>query len=65
MKQVLLDNKFLGLASDQNAGVKGVKVPFFGKEVSIPKGAAYFYHKTKLPIAFSISEENLNLEFSG
>ena len=50
MINALNNNQLLALASDQNAGVKGVRVPFFGKELSIPKGAAYFYHKTQLPI---------------
>ena len=50
MIHALNNDQLLALASDQNAGVKGVRVPFFGKELSIPKGAAYFYHKTQLPI---------------
>ena len=50
MINALNNDQLLALASDQNAGVKGVRVPFFGKELSIPKGAAYFYHKTQLPI---------------
>ena len=37
MKKVLLDNKFLGLASDQNAGKYGIEVPIFNSMVSIPK----------------------------
>jgi len=50
MMDVLNDNKFLGLASDQNAGRNGINVPFFNSEVSIPKGAGYFHIKTKKPI---------------
>ena len=50
MRQILVDNKFLGLASDQNAGKYGIKVPFFNSMVSIPKGAGYFHIKTKKPI---------------
>jgi len=50
MINALNNNQLLALASDQNAGVKGVRVPFFGRELSIPKGAAYFYYKTQLPI---------------
>ena len=50
MQKVLTDNKFLGLASDQNAGKYGVEVPFFNSMVSIPKGAGYFHIKTKKPI---------------
>ena len=34
MRQVLDDNKFLGLASDQNAGKYGIEVPFFNSMVS-------------------------------
>jgi len=50
MQKVLLNNEFLGLASDQNAGLKGTYVPFFDSTVSIPKGAGYFHIKTKKPI---------------
>jgi len=66
MIEALNNGELLALASDQNAGVKGVKVPFFGKEVSIPKGSAYFYHKTKLPIAvgFCILNNNNTYSFS-
>jgi KDO2-lipid IV(A) lauroyltransferase len=50
MLQVLDEYKFLGLASDQNAGKHGIKIPFFGKPASIPKGAALFHIKTGMPI---------------
>ena len=64
MKQVLIENKFLGLASDQNAGKYGMQVPFFNSNVSIPKGAGYFYIKTKKPIfiGFCILKSNLTYE---
>ncbi len=42
----------LGLASDQNAGKRGLMVPFFGKKASIPKGAAVFKIKSKASIFF-------------
>ena len=50
MRKVLTENKFLGLASDQNAGKHGIDVSFFNSTVSIPKGAGYFHIKTKKPI---------------
>ena len=50
MQQALIDNKFLGLVSDQNAGKNGIEVPFFNTMVSIAKGAGYFHIKTKKPI---------------
>ena len=50
MLQVLDDHKFLGLASDQNAGSHGVAIPFFNKLVPTPKGAALFHRKTGMPI---------------
>ena len=50
MISALNNNYFLGLASDQNAGKKGVKVNFLNIEASIPKGAAIFHIKTKKPI---------------
>ena len=50
MKQVLNDNHILGLAIDQNAGTHGIKVPFFNKNVSMPKGPGIFHDKTNAPI---------------
>ena len=55
---------FLGLASDQNAGIKGMRIPFFGKELSIPKGAAYFYHKTHIPIIIGFCMLNNDYTYS-
>ena len=62
MIQSLLNNEVLLLASDQNAGKKGIKVPFFNKETSLPKGAPYFYHKTKSSIMIGFC--NLNSDYS-
>ena len=66
MKKVLIDNKFLGLASDQNAGKYGTEIPFFGSNTSIPKGAGYFHIKTKKPIfiGFCILKPNLKYELN-
>ena len=50
MKQTITDGKILGLASDQNAGSHGIEIPFFGKNVSMPKGAGIFHSKTNAPI---------------
>ena len=50
MLTVLEENKFLGLASDQNAGKRGINIPFFNVPASIPKGAALFHLKTGMPI---------------
>ena len=50
MLTVLEENKFLGLASDQNAGERGINIPFFNVPASIPKGAALFHLKTGMPI---------------
>ena len=50
MLVALEQNKFLGLASDQNAGARGIKIPFFSIPASIPKGAALFHIKTSMPI---------------
>lgn len=50
LMRALKNGSFLGLASDQNAGKAGVKVNFFGKPSSIPKGAAHFHLKTHSPI---------------
>jgi len=50
MLTVLEENKFLGLASDQNAGKNGINIPFFKEPASTPKGAALFHLKTGMPI---------------
>ena len=50
MKQVIIDGEILGLASDQNAGLHGIEIPFFGENVSMPKGAGIFHSKTNAPI---------------
>ena len=56
----LKNGNILGLASDQNAGIKGTRVKFFGKELTIPKGAGYFYYKTKCPIVIGFCTLNQN-----
>ena len=65
MIQTLINGEILVLASDQNAEERGTKIPFFGKEASIPKGAAYFHHKTKCPIAigFCMLNKDYSYEF--
>jgi len=65
MMKSLLEGKILALASDQNAADRGTKIPFFGKETSVPKGAAYFYHKTNCPIVigFCILNKDYSYEF--
>ena len=63
MKQVLIQDKFLGLASDQNAGKHGIQIPFFNSKVSMPKGAGYFHIKTKKPIFIGFCILNSNLKY--
>ena len=65
MIDALMSGEVLALASDQNAGSRGIEVPFFGSKASIPKGAAYFYHKTKCPIVvgFCILKKDFSYEF--
>ena len=48
-------NRFIGLASDQNAGKKGYRGIFFNEVSSFPKGAGIFYSRTKCKIFFLIS----------
>jgi len=66
MVQAITSGHILGLASDQNADMKGTKIKFFGKETSVPKGAAFFHHKTRAPIAvgFCILNDNYSYDFS-
>ena len=65
MMKSLLNGKILALASDQNAKEKGTKISFFGKETSVPNGAAYFHYKTKCPIiiGFCILNKDYSYEF--
>ena len=51
---ILNENKFLVLASDQDAKDKGVIVDFFQQETSVPKGAAIFHIKTGATLIFSV-----------
>ena len=44
--QAISDKRFIGLASDQNARSRGVKINFFGKKSSFPKGAGIFHSRT-------------------
>ena len=62
MIKSLLNNEILLLASDQNAGKKGIKTPFFNKSASLPKGAPYFHYKTQLPIMIGFC--TLNSDYS-
>ncbi len=54
--EALKQNRFIGLASDQNAGRNGYNGIFFNKEASFHKGAGIFYSRTKCRvfILFSI-----------
>ena len=60
MYKALENNIYLGLASDQNAGKRGVQVDFFNKTSSIPKGTARFYNRTgcKVVIVYCILMKN-------
>ena len=66
MLRVLEEHKFLGLASDQNAGKRGINIPFFDIPASIPKGAALFHLKTGMPIivGFCILSSDLKYELT-
>tara|TARA_Y100001970_G_scaffold285135_1_gene404053 strand:- start:564 stop:1445 length:882 start_codon:yes stop_codon:yes gene_type:complete len=44
------NKKFIGLASDQNAGAKGIKISFFDKKSSFPKGAGIFYNRMQCDV---------------
>ena len=65
MIDALVNDEVLALASDQNAGSRGIKVSFFGSQASIPKGGAYFHYKTKCPIVvgFCILKEDFSYDF--
>ena len=59
-----LKTGYLGLASDQYAGKTGVKINFFGKSTSAPKGAALFQTKTGLPILVGFCKLLPNFKYS-
>ena len=44
--KAISDEKFIGLASDQNARSKGIEIDFFEKKSSFPKGAGIFHNRT-------------------
>ena len=58
--KLLKKNNILILASDQDAKHKGVIVDFFGKNTSVPKGAAIFHLKTKAALIFSVGTLDQN-----
>ena len=53
--KALKENRFIGLASDQNAGKNGYKGIFFNKVSSFAKGAGIFHNRTKCKVFFLIS----------
>ncbi len=65
MLKTINNGHLLALASDQNAGNKGVPIKFFNHHSSIPRGASYFYYKTKCPIyiGFCILKKDFSYEF--
>jgi len=65
MLRAILNGNLLALASDQNAGKKGIPIKFFNYYSSIPRGASYFYYKTKCPIyvGFCILKNDFSYEF--
>ncbi len=53
--QALRNGESIGLASDQNAGRKGVFVDFFGQKTSTPRGAAKIALKYSAPVIVTVS----------
>ena len=49
------EKRYIGLASDQNAGGRGIKIKFFGKMSSFPKGSGIFYSRTNCTIFIVLS----------
>jgi KDO2-lipid IV(A) lauroyltransferase len=54
MYAILKRNESLALASDQDAGKRGVFVNFFNKKASTPKGAARFYQNSNCSLIFTL-----------
>ncbi|MDP8228841.1 MAG: lysophospholipid acyltransferase family protein [Candidatus Electryoneaceae bacterium] len=48
-------NKVVAILCDQDAGDRGVFVPFFGRLASTPQGPALFHLRTGAPIVFAAS----------
>ncbi|MFH0771718.1 MAG: ELM1/GtrOC1 family putative glycosyltransferase [Candidatus Omnitrophota bacterium] len=58
--RALNNNEVVGILSDQDGGVRGEFVDFFGRPASMPRGAAHFSLKTGAPVfpVFIIREGN-------
>ena len=48
--EAISEGRFIGLASDQNARSKGIKINFFEKKSSFPKGAGIFHSRTNCDV---------------
>lgn len=56
--KALKAGKILGFLADQDAGPKGLFIPFLGKPASTPVGPAFFAHKFKAPIVGAFITRN-------
>jgi KDO2-lipid IV(A) lauroyltransferase len=58
-------NQFLGLLCDQDAGARGVFVPFFGRMASTPVGAAVLHLRSKATLFFGFSVRVGKFKYKG
>lgn len=58
-------NQFVGLLCDQDAGARGVFVPFFGRMASTPVGAAVLHLRSKATLFFGFSVRIGKFKYKG
>ncbi len=61
----LKENQFVGLLCDQDAGTRGVFVPFFGRMASTPVGAGVLHLRSRAPLFFGISIRAGRFQYKG
>ena len=61
--QALRNGETIALVSDQNAGKRGVFVPFFGRLASTPRGAAQFTIKYRAPLVLMACERTTDGQY--
>ena len=63
--RILRANGCIALVADQDAGRRGVFVPFFGTETSTPKGPAEFCVRTGAPLVMGYLCRNEDGTYAG
>lgn len=59
------ENRLVGLLCDQDAGTRGVFVPFLGRMASTPVGAGVLHLRSQAPLFFGLSIRTGKFEYKG